>query len=133
MPKKPVENGASHDHSHAHGADHDHAHEHEEQEGEEEWEEGMEEEDDDIVVLSDSEGNEREFRFLSILEVDDQQFALLSNVDEPEDPEAATEVFIFHYEADEDGGETFRDIEDETLFEKVQAAAEALLTGGDEE
>lgn len=92
-----------------------------------------EEEGDDIVILSDAEGNEREFRFLTVLEVDDQQFALLTTVEESEDPEAPTEVFIFHYDADEDGGEVFADIEDEALFNKVQAAAEAMLSGGDDE
>lgn len=126
MPKKP-ENGAAHDHSYAHGDAHDHDHE--------EWEEEGEEEDDEFVILSDAEGNEKEFRFLTLLEVDGKQFALLTSAEEEEsdDPEAATEVFLFHYEVDEDGGEMFADIEDEALFNKVQAAAEALLAGGEED
>ena len=129
VPKKNTENGAAHTHDHADSHDHDHDHKNE---GEEILEDG-EEEGDDIVILSDADGNEREFRFLTVLEVDDQQFALLTTLDESEDADAPTEVFIFHYEEDEDGGEVFADIEDEVLFNKVQAAAEAMLSSDEEE
>lgn len=95
---------------------------------EEEWEE-MDEEEDDIVVLADVDGNEKEFAFLAVVQVDDQDFALLTPADAPDDPDAETEIFIFRYEQDEDGGEIFSEVEDETLFAKVQAEAEKVLMG----
>lgn len=94
----------------------------------EEWEE-MDEEEDDIVVLADVDGNEKEFSFLAVVQVDGQDFALLTPAEEPADPEADTEIFIFRYEQDEDGGEIFSEVEDEELFAKVQAEAERVLMG----
>lgn len=128
MAKKDNEHNHSHDHEHD---------EHEHAEGEEGGEEGGEfdeleeyDEDDDIVILQDAEGNEREFRFLTVVELEDEgAFALLTPNEEPADEEAPTEVFIFRYEQDEDGGEIFSDLDDEDLFQRVQKAAEALLSG----
>lgn len=90
------------------------------------------EEEDDIVVLSDAEGNETEFQFLAIVEVEGGQYALLTpNVGEDEDE--STEIFIFKYEQDEDGGETFSDVDDEATFAKVRAEAENLFSSLDDE
>ncbi len=116
--------GNKHDEEHDH--DHDHAHE----EGEE-WENEEDLDEDDIVVLSDADGNEKEFRFLTVVQLDEQDFALLTPATEDEDPEAATEIFIFRYEQDEDGGEIFSEIEDEDLFARVQTAAEQMLMSED--
>ena len=105
--------------------DENETHNHVEEEG---WEE-TDEEEDDIVVLADVDGNEKEFAFLAVVQVDNQDFALLTPAAEPEDPEADTEIFIFRYEQDEDGGEIFSEVEDEELFAKVQAEAERVLMG----
>lgn len=113
--------------------DHDHDHENEEEldELDEEGEEG-EDDEDDTVILSDAEGNEIEYQFLAIVEVDGENYALLTPAVD-EDDEEATEIFIFHYEQDEDGGEIFSDVADEATFEKVRAQAEALFAAGDDE
>jgi len=107
---------------------HDHDHDHEEGE---EWEEG--DEDDDIVILSGPDGEAKEYVFLTLVEVDGAQFALLTPADEPEDEEAATEVYIFRYEQDEEGGEMFSEVEDEALFQRVQAEAEKILVTDEED
>jgi uncharacterized protein YrzB (UPF0473 family) len=101
-----------------------HAHEHDGDDGEEE-------DDDDIVILSDADGNETEFQFLALVEVEGEQYALLT----PSDDEGneATEIFIFRYEQDEDGGETFSDVDDEETFAKVRAEAEQLFATLDDE
>ncbi len=112
--------------------DHDHEHAHDE-----ELEDGEFEEDDDdgVVVLTDAEGGEREFQFLDVVEVDDMQFALLAPVmeEEEEDEDEPAEIFIFRYEVNEDGVETFTDVEDEELFAKVREAAEVLFAAEDED
>jgi uncharacterized protein YrzB (UPF0473 family) len=116
------------DHNHD---DHDHEHDHDE-----ELEDGEFEDDDDgIVVLTDAEGDEREFQFLDVVEVDDMQFALLAPVmdEEEENEDEPAEIFIFRYEVNEDGVETFTDVEDEDLFAKVRDAAEALFAAEGED
>ncbi len=112
-----------------HAHDHGHDHEHDEEEGE--FEEDYEDADDDIVILADAEGNETEFHFLDVVEVDGEQYALLTPVDDDEESDA-TEIFIFHYEQDEDGAASFSDVEDEAIFAKVREAAEALFAGEDD-
>lgn len=102
---------------------HDHEHEHDES-----LEEGVEDEElfddeDDVVVLVDAEGNELEYHLLGVIEVEEEEFALLTPADDDEESESM-EVVLMRYDEDEDGGMIFQDIEDEALFTKVQAAAE---------
>jgi uncharacterized protein YrzB (UPF0473 family) len=87
--------------------------------------------DDEIVTLSDAEGNETEFQFLGVVEVEGEDYALLTPANDEE--AEATEIFIFRYEQDEDGGEVFSDVEDEETFQKVRAQAEALFASLEEE
>lgn len=42
-------------------------------------------------------------------------------------------MFLFHYEVDDEGNESFSDIADEELFKRVQAAAEQLFAEMDDE
>lgn len=102
------------DTNHTHGADED------DLDGDDE------EDDDDVVILSDADGNETEFQFLALVEVEGDQYALLTPADDSE--ENATEIFIFKYEQDEDGGEIFSDVADEETFAKVRAEAEQLFS-----
>jgi uncharacterized protein YrzB (UPF0473 family) len=115
--------------------EHDHDHDHDHDEDESEFDELEEyDEDDDIVILQDADGNEKEFRFLTVVELEGEgAFALLTPNEEPLDEDAPTEVFIFRYEQDEEGGEIFSDLDDEDLFQRVQKAAEALLNAEAEE
>lgn len=98
----------------------------EEGEDDEEW--GDEDEDgDDTVILVDAEGTEREFVFLAVVDMEEEgQFAALTPAEE-DDANENTEVFLFHYEEDEDGAESFTPIEDEELFARVQLAAEEMF------
>ena len=104
------------------------------EEGEdEEWDDEDGEDGEDTVVLVDADGNEREFVFLAVVEMDEEgSFAALTPVEE-DDAADNTEVFLFHYEEDEDGGESFSPIEDEDLFARVQIAAEKMFSEMDEE
>ena len=107
--------------------DHDHSHEHDENcdhEGEGE---------DDIVTLVDADGTEVDHVWLGIVELDDEQFALLCPVDEMDNDAESTSVYVYHYSEDEDGAESFEAVEDEALLARVQAAAEAMFEGADEE
>lgn len=90
---------------------------------------GHEEEDDDsgeVVTLTDDDGNEVTFEMLAIVEVDGQDYALLTPVDLDDEGEEGIDIHIFRYKETEDGTE-FDDDLDEATFEKVQAAADELF------
>lgn len=78
--------------------------------------EGMEEFDelDNIVVLNDEEGNEVEFEFLDVVELDGKEYVVLLPVDEIENGE----VVIFRIEGEGDD-ETYIGLEDEAEAERV--------------
>lgn len=107
-----------HDHTHEHGeaCEHDH-----------------EEGGDDIVTLVDAEGNEVDHYWLGLVELDEDQFALLCPVDELDEDSENTNVYVYHYSEDEDGAESFEAVEDDALLARVQAAAEALFAEDAEE
>ncbi len=103
-----------------------------EEDGEDEEWDDEDEEGDDTVILVDAEGTEREFVFLAVVDMEEEgQFAALTPAEEDESSEN-TEVFLFHYEEDEDGAESFTPIEDEDLFARVQLAAEEMFKQMDE-
>lgn len=96
----------------------------------------IEEIDDSIdeVVLVDPEGNEVTFAILAVLEMTDQgDFALLTPSDQLHgDDDTPMDVYVFHYEVQEDGTENFLALEDEELLRQVEAVAGPLLEGADE-
>jgi len=122
----PTDDDIKHNHSHAHGEGEGHDHDHDEE---------MDEEDDGIVVFTDPEGNEVAYMIVDVIEVEDEQYALLTPAgedDEDEDESEEAEIFIFHYDVDEDGAESFSPVEDEEVFAKVREAAMAMFTGEDD-
>lgn len=106
---------ANHDHGHVHGENCDH------------------DDDDDIVTLVDADGNETDFAMLGTVEVEGDTYAMLTPESQLDNEDENMEVVLMHFEQDEDGGMSFSDIEDEELYAKVQAAAEAAFAEGAEE
>jgi putative Holliday junction resolvase len=95
------------------------------------------EEREDIVILTDDEGNEVEFLFLDAFEVSGRKYAVLVPLegtdDEDEGSEGSdedyvegSEAMIFRLERDEDGDEVFVEIEDDDEWAEVTAAWEDL-------
>lgn len=113
-----------HDDDEPKAAEHDHDHDHDDDE---------EGEEDDLVVLADEDGVEATYRFLGLVDLDGAQYALLTTLEEPDDEEEPMEVFILKYEQDEDGGEVYTPLEDESLFQRVQAEAERLFNESPED
>src|SRR4030042_4605722 len=90
---------------------------------------------EDIVVLTDDEGNELEFLFLDAFEVGDKRYAVLVPLEgtDDEDQESTdedyiegSEAMIFRLEKDEQGDEVFVEIEDDEEWAEVTAAWEDL-------
>ncbi len=76
--------------------------------------EAGEEEFDNIVVLTDQNGNDTEFEFLDIVEVESKEYVILLPTDKIEDGE----VVIFRIEG-EGEDETYVGVESEEEAEKV--------------
>ena len=112
---------------------HDHDHDHSDEELEDDFED-----EDNIVILQDAEGNEVEYEMMGIVEVEEETFALLTPVAEDDESEEL-QVVLMRYDEDDDGGMSFSDIDNDDLFQKVQAAAEIFFkelmeeSGEDEE
>ncbi len=69
---------------------------------------------DNIITLTDEEGNEIEFEYLDAVEMDGKEYIVLLPVEEQE----KGEVVIFRVEGEEDN-ETYVGLEDEEEAEKV--------------
>ncbi|MBC9785631.1 DUF1292 domain-containing protein [Heliobacillus mobilis] len=74
----------------------------------------MDQEQENIIVLTDEDGNELEFEELDRVEVDGREYAILLPLDDEED-----EAIILRVEYEENGEEVFSHIEDDEEWEKV--------------
>lgn len=80
--------------------------------------ENMEEELDNIIVLNDENGEEVQFEFLDLIELDDEEYVVLLPVEEEEDSEG--EVVILKVEDTEsEDEESYVSVEDEEVLNKV--------------
>ena len=77
--------------------------------------ENMSEEFDNILSLTDEEGNEFEYEVIDAIEYNGEEFAVLLPVDE----EIDAEVIILAVEVDEDGMENFFSVDDVETLEAV--------------
>ena len=75
-----------------------------------------EEMEDGIVLLVDEEGKEHEFQLVDMIEVDGNQYAVLSPLENGEESEDA---IILKVAQDSNGEEVLYDIEDDAEWEKV--------------
>ena len=80
-----------------------------------------EELDDNIVVLNDEEGNEVQFEFLDLVELDDEEYVVLLPItDEGEEDEGEVVILKLEDNDDEDSEEeSYISIEDEEILNKV--------------
>ena len=79
------------------------------------------EELDNIIVLNDEEGNEVQFEFLDLVELDDEEYVVLLPVTE-EGEEDEGEVVILKVEDNDDEEseeESYVSVEDEEVLNKV--------------
>ena len=80
------------------------------------------EELDNIIVLNDEEGNEVQFEFLDLVELDEEEYVVLLPVSE-EGEEDEGEVVILKLEDSEENAEeeSYVGVEDEEILNKVFA------------
>ena len=82
----------------------------------------MSELENDLIVLTDEDGKEHEFKVLEVIAVDDKNYAILQPTATEDD-----EAIIFRIEEDEQGNEVLVDIEDDDEWEKVAETYDTLL------
>lgn len=71
-----------------------------------------------IIVLNDENGNEVQFEFLDLIELDDEEYVVLLPVEEEEDSEG--EVVILKVEDTEsEDEESYVSVDDEEILNKV--------------
>ena len=78
-------------------------------------------EEDNIVILNDEDGNEVKFEFLDLIELDDEEYVVLLPVAEDGEEEEG-EVVILKVEDNDDENsdeESYVSIEDEEILNKV--------------
>lgn len=74
------------------------------------------EENTNIISLTDEEGVERQFEVVTLLKVEDTEYAILYGMDESEEDDSA---IVFRLGKDEEGGDILEVVEDDEEFEKV--------------
>ncbi len=80
------------------------------------------EELDNIIVLNDEEGNEAEFEFLDLVELDDEDYVVLLPVaeeDQEEDEEGEVVILKVEDTDDDEEEESYVSVEDEDTLNKV--------------
>ncbi len=79
-----------------------------------------EEELDNIIVLNDENGEEVQFEFLDLVELDGEEYVVLLPADEAENEEEAGEVVILKVEdTDSEEEESYVSVDDEEVLNKV--------------
>lgn len=100
-----------------------------------------EDEGDEIVTLTDEEGQDHEFVLVDLLELNEQEYAILlpfagvsgeGEADENAE-DADMEAVILRIETDDAGDEQLVEIDDEQEWQSVVDAYEAMLEDGDGE
>lgn len=80
--------------------------------------EGLDEELDNIIILNDEDGNEVQFEFLDLIELDGEEYVVLLPTEGEEDEDG--EVVILKVEdTDSEDEESYVSVEDEDVLNKV--------------
>lgn len=76
------------------------------------------EDNDNIIVLTDDEGNELECEYLDTVNYKDKNYVVLYPLEQNEDEDDG-DVIIFELVEGEDGSEEYVTVEDEDLLDEV--------------
>ena len=80
--------------------------------------EGLDEELDNIIILNDEDGNEVQFEFLDLIELDGEEYVVLLPVEDDEEEDG--EVVILKVEdTDWEDEESYVSVDDQEILNKV--------------
>ena len=84
--------------------------------------EGLDEELDNIIILNDEDGNEVQFEFLDLIELDGEEYVVLLPVSEEGEEDEGEVVILKLEDTDEDSEEeSYVGVDDEEILNKVFA------------
>lgn len=78
-----------------------------------------EEELDNIIVLNDENGEEVQFEFLDLVELDGEEYVVLLPADEEDNEEAGEVVILKVEDTDSEEEESYVSVDDEEVLNKV--------------
>jgi uncharacterized protein YrzB (UPF0473 family) len=95
-------------------------------------------EDEDLVTITDDDGNEIDCAILAVIEHNEQEYALVAPVaqlesdeaegDDADDGEEGTfDMYILRYSVDDDGVQVFEGVEDDDEYDAVLAEFSTLI------
>lgn len=90
-----------------------------------------EEEEAEIITMVDENGVEKDFVFLTLVEMEEGTFAVLAPKEQIDGDEADLELYAFRYTENDDGVDLDA-VEDDDLLNRIYAEAEAILFDADE-
>lgn len=80
----------------------------------------IEDEDDNIIILNDENGQETRFEFLDLVELDNEKYVVLLPADESDTDEPGEVVILKIEDAENDSDEeSFVSVDDEEILNKV--------------
>lgn len=85
-------------------------------------------EDEEVILLTDEDGNEHEFTIVQVIKVDDKDYAILMSAEDAEDEGAV----ILRIDINAAGEDELVEIEDDDEFERVAEVWEDLLDEEDD-
>ena len=80
--------------------------------------EGLDEELDNIIILNDEDGNEVQFEFLDLLELDGEEYVVLLPVEDDEEEDGAV-VILKVEDTDSEDEESYVSVDDQEILNKV--------------
>lgn len=80
--------------------------------------EGLDEELDNIIILNDEDGNEVQFEFLDLIELDGEEYVVLLPV-EDEESENGEVVILKVEDTDSEDEESYVSVDDQEVLNKV--------------
>lgn len=85
----------------------------------------MDFEEEEVIVLTDDDGEEHEFNLIDTITVSDREYAILQ-------PSGEEEAIILRFGIDDEGNEVLYDIENDEEWEKVADTWQEMAEEGDE-
>jgi uncharacterized protein YrzB (UPF0473 family) len=83
---------------------------------------------EDLVTITDEEGQEIACAILAVMEHEGEEYALLARLDQLRDEVEELEMFIFRYAMDEEGTQLFSSVEDDETYDAVRDAFSLLIS-----
>ena len=80
---------------------------------------GMEDDMDNIIILNDEDGNEVQFEFLDLIELDNEQYVVLLPAEDKHGEEPGEVVILQVEDTENENEESYVSVEDEETLNKV--------------